>query len=210
MSQFWKALKIPGSQAHRLADIYGVQCDLYWVIHVSHLTAQRMSGATVWREDFEISALQGGLLVRYARCYKSGVRDAFRIPTKWLEDLSPAMKETHAMCIDLRDKHIAHSVNDWERNIPVAEMKPTHEGGYELVDVNVQHDYVVGMTVQQIINIGDLARHLSTLLDAEYQAEKRIVRDYVTSLGEDVLLQQPDVSALFSAGTGDRGVRRER
>src|SRR5262245_23806049 len=110
---------LAGADAHRLADMTAKLLDL------------RLAAATTFRlkkypydssstDHQTFAALLTLALVRYARAHdKDGARDKFRIPQAWVDQL-PDLKEAHHSFLLLRNKHIAHSVNDWEVCNPVA------------------------------------------------------------------------------------------
>lgn len=111
-------MRLTGPETHRLADMAGVHMDLRTVAATSAQmarTVQREQGTTL-----ELEAMQTHALVRYGRCFRGGVRAAFLIPQSWIDELDPDLRQGHRDCLDLRDKHVAHSVNDWEINTPVA------------------------------------------------------------------------------------------
>lgn len=53
-------------------------------------------------------------LVSHARCFRGGVRTAGGAPDA-VRALSESNKERHEYFLNLRDKHIAHSVNAFEQ-----------------------------------------------------------------------------------------------
>lgn len=59
-------------------------------------------------------------VVGYARCFKSGVRALTLTPADLHSKGAPFNDEIHEYLIAMRDKHVAHSVNDFEQCEPVA------------------------------------------------------------------------------------------
>jgi hypothetical protein len=120
-------VKLTGPDTYRLADMAGVHMDLRTVTGTCaqlQRKVQRESDAML-----ELEAMQAFALIRYGRCFKGGVRTAFLIPPEWIAALPAELRHAHADFLALRDKHIAHSVNDWELNIPVARVRVDQETG---------------------------------------------------------------------------------
>ena len=61
-------------------------------------------------------------VVVYARCFKSGVRALTLVPGDLTAKGAPFDYDIHQYLIALRDKHIAHSVNDFEQCDAIAVM----------------------------------------------------------------------------------------
>jgi hypothetical protein len=61
-------------------------------------------------------------VITYARCFKSGVRALTLVPRDLTAKGAPFDESIHHYLIALRDKHIAHSVNDFEQCDAVAVM----------------------------------------------------------------------------------------
>jgi len=113
-------VKLTGPEADRLADMAGVHQDLRMVAATAAQLSRRLQAKAP--DMHVLEAMHDLAIIRYGRCYKSGVRDAFPIPQKWIGALSGQLRQAHRDFLDLRDKHIAHSVNDWEVNTPVARV----------------------------------------------------------------------------------------
>lgn len=102
-------------EADRLADLAGIESDLKACRAYCQTQLQREP----IKDDFaaevrETGALTIAAFVSYARCFKDGVRAA---TGRELEaSLLEADRGHHKTIIDLRDKFVAHSVNDLERH----------------------------------------------------------------------------------------------
>lgn len=100
-------------EADRLADLAGIETDL----KACRVYCQKQLRREPIKDDFgaevrESSGLTIAAFVSYARCFKSGVRSATG------RELEASISETdrthHKTIIDLRDKFVAHSINDLE------------------------------------------------------------------------------------------------
>lgn len=100
-------------EADRLADLAGIESDL----KACRAYCQTQLSREPIKDDFEAEVRETGALtiaafVSYGRCFKSGVRSATA------RDLEASILEIdrarHKTIIDLRDKFVAHSINDLE------------------------------------------------------------------------------------------------
>jgi hypothetical protein len=164
---------LSGPTAYRYADLVGVERDLRWTVQATALLADR---AKRHENDLMfLEALHDTALIRYARCFKKGLRKAFRIPRNWIDELPPALRQAHQDAIHLRDKHIAHSVNDWEINTPVAQIvrvKEYSSAAVRSVSVSRQRVIMMGTPALQVLH--ELAQALADRVAAvgsQIQAE---------------------------------------
>jgi hypothetical protein len=194
-------------EAHRLADMNGVMNDLQWVAQVCEKIADRFDD--IRSDTVELEAYQAAAIIRYGRCYKGGVRTAFLLDAEWIRRLTPDLQEAHRQFDALRDKHIAHSVNDWEINTPVAQIR-MEEGQPTLLEaVNVQTDMVVLLSSAHIRILGALARGLHKLLGEEFKNEQARLLEFVGTIDMQELearLRRKSVNP----GSGAIGRRRDR
>lgn len=86
-------IPITEPEAYALADIYGVLHDLRWVCQAS----RRLAGdiADPLTNHVKLEAMQAAVMMRYGRCFKSGVRTAFVIPPQWIEEFPEELRDIH-------------------------------------------------------------------------------------------------------------------
>ena len=68
-------------------------------------------------------------VVGYARCFKTGVRALTLDPGDLTARGAPFDYDSHRYVIALRDKHVAHSVNDFEQCDAIAVMENLNRYG---------------------------------------------------------------------------------
>lgn len=110
----WVDLQI--AEATRLADLSGILLDLQCARDFAQMLAAEFTAAkTNWRlvEPLSIAAA-----VMYSRPFSGGVRH--RLSEEDLKILSSEQRAAHDHLRAYRDKHVAHSVNAFEENIPRA------------------------------------------------------------------------------------------
>lgn len=173
-------VKISGPKTYRLADMYGVQQDLEWLIDLCSRITQHNSRRF---DSNEREALEHAALIRYGRCFKGGARTAFILDAQWIAKLPQELQDAHRAFEALRDKHVAHSVNDWELNIPVANLRQDTETGESKVSsVNVQSYRIIGLTSDSIDQLKHLAESLLALIKVEFNAEAERVLEIVRQM----------------------------
>jgi hypothetical protein len=164
-------VRILGPETYRLADMHGVLQDLEWLIALcKRILRYRARGPRP--DSTEMEALEGAALIRYGRCFKGGARNAFVLDKQWIAGLSQELQDAHRDFVALRDKHIAHSINDWELNIPIANLRQDAKTGESQVsNVTVQGHRIIGQTRESIDQLKRLAESLLTLIRIEFDAE---------------------------------------
>lgn len=121
-------------------------------------------------------------VVGYARCFKSGVRALKLTPADLHSKGAPFDDEIHEYLIAMRDKHVAHSVNDFEQCEAVAIVIGKPEVGWrDGSGIGVVKKQSIGISralVQRsVAHINNLCQFLETELStqrfslyAEFQA----------------------------------------
>ena len=147
--------------------------DLKAVSVLCAIVLAKMEAPPREQNNDELEALQAAALVRYGRCFKRGARNAFLLGPESVERIAPAWLEIHRVLIDLRDKHIAHSVNDWELNVPVVYLRHDRETDrYEVNQIQVQHHRITVLAAGTIRNLRQLASFLVEMVESEMRAER--------------------------------------
>jgi hypothetical protein len=175
-------VKLTGPETHRLADMAGVHMDLRTVADTAAELA-RILERDLGREKLTAEALQSHAVIRYGRCFRGGVRTAFLVPQEWLDALPPELREWHDLFLDIRDKHVAHSVNDWELNVPVARVRVDQESGdVEAHSVSVNQHRVLLLDTVSYKALCELARQLADRVEAEMEIERARLLEYAKAI----------------------------
>ncbi|HBE90403.1 MAG TPA: hypothetical protein DDW41_04315 [Candidatus Andersenbacteria bacterium] len=139
----YRYITIDLPEAELLADLEGIRQDLMGAIENCDLIIKNMKTGS---SDFKfLEAVSSSAVVRYARSFNTGVRAT--IPKYLLDDMSDEQRRDHSYFINLRDKHIAHSVNVYEENEVVAYLTPEERGQRGVQSISVQH--------KRVLSIGD-------------------------------------------------------
>lgn len=128
-------------------------------------------------------------VVAYARCFKSGVREHKLIPGDLTAKGAPFDHDIHHYLVDLRDKHVAHSVNDFEQCDAIAVMigKPGsvwRDGS----GIGVTKKQLIGISrtlvLKAIFHINALRQFLESGLPAQREALHAEFRDNLAKTGK--------------------------
>jgi hypothetical protein len=103
--------QLVSEKAAQLGDLSLVLQDLRSVIDLCARLANELVKVEPDRDGLLIEALWTAALVKYVRCFTSGKR--FGLDVSVFDGCSGA-NETHQYYKDMRDKHVAHSVNPFE------------------------------------------------------------------------------------------------
>ena len=192
-------------EAHRLSDMYGVLIDLRWVVGACRKLGRLLENP---RGDImEMEAYQAAVIVRYGRCFNSGARTAFLLDAEWIEGLDADMRETHRRFDALRDKHIAHSVNDWELNTPEAQVQFAEGKPPHVVAVHVGHHYIVATSAESIENLRALTSALLARVEREYEQERERMLQLARAIPADELERRAKARSRYP---GQRDVANAR
>jgi hypothetical protein len=195
-------LQIP--EAAKLADLSGILWDLQRAREFAELLAQELSSPKPnWRlvEPLSIAAV-----VMYSRPFSEGVR--LRLGEDDLTTLTPEQRSAHDHIRAYRDKHVAHSVNAFEENIPRANycVERVREEG--ITGIAYGGGRIVGLSGGEVNAIIELARVLETQIEAQIKDERDRLLPIVRSMPLENVLAGGQKA--FVADSQDVAVRRPR
>jgi hypothetical protein len=189
-------VKLSEPEARRYADMNGVFQDLQWVGAVCRKALLLTENPRFVLSDVE--PLHVAVVVRYGRCFKGGRRDKFRVPVEWIDGLPPGLRTTHRDVLAVRDKHFAHSANDWELNAAMAQLAVDRETGTaRLIGINPSHSRVATLSSIQIEALRDLAQRIGDQVDNEMKQEGVVLLELARRIPMDELVRRlqdpPDI-----------------
>lgn len=172
----WVDLHIP--EAARLADLSGILWDLRQAREFAKLLASEFGAAKPnWQivEPLSIAAA-----VMYSRPFMRGVRH--RLGEDDLRVLTAEQREAHDHLRAYRDKHIAHSVNPLEENIPRANYCVERVNEEGITGISYGGGRVVGLSGADVAAIIELTTLLEAHIDTQISAEQARLLPIVRSL----------------------------
>lgn len=170
----WVDLQI--AEAARLADLSGILWDLRQAQEFSKLLANEFTAAKPnWQL---VEPLSIAVTVMYSRPFLGGVRH--RLGDDDLKTLTPEQRRANDHLRAYRDKHVAHSVNAFEENIPRANycIERVKEEGITGISYGVGRVISLsGTDVNAIIELTTLLQaHVETQIASEQARLLPIVR----------------------------------
>ena len=172
-------------------------------------TAARLTRSTdePQPDQFVLAALLDSAIIRYGRCY--GGRAAFCIPKTWIDDLPDDLRQVHDDILNLRSKHIAHSINDWEINTPVVRVRINHETGEASASsISVNRHLVVMPRAEDLDKFWRLANALGDRVEAEKKIEEVRLLAFAKKIPPDELKRRVREDRAVIAGR--RKIRKSR
>lgn len=173
-----------------MADLVFVREDLQ---HVARCCDELAKMGWSLNQRTILQALVDSALVRYRRCFKKGVRTLI---TKFLELLSEEDRRLHDYLIAYCDKHIAHSVNNFETAIPVVWVGMSADGTLKRGGIGSRTRQLVLISKGQTAHLRRLALHFIDQLGSWDKKLKAIVEREASELTES--LPAPGLRATSS------------
>ena len=130
----------------RCVDYQGISADLKQVIECCSLYLGSDDD-----KHIERTALYECCLIRYRRCFATGVRAS--LGEDALGKFTEAERQTHNYFIDMASKFIAHSVNSSETLLPVVIPGAGPNGGHGHAFLNVRHTGDSNNKLQQLCSL---------------------------------------------------------
>jgi len=131
--------KANSSEAQKLADLAAIVQDFGTIMQACSRLKNLLDDNS--KDNFLIESLWVSALIKYARCFATGKR--FGLSKDIYQHLPGEPLEAHQFYIDLRNKHIAHSVNPFEQM----------EVGYILSSVNESEKKIIGVSTLSMRHI---------------------------------------------------------
>jgi hypothetical protein len=174
------------SSAARLSDLISVKHDLQYVLWI----CDRLS-----REDLEheesslVRALWSAALVGYFRCFSHGKRQGLNSDLFLEPGVDENAVAAHEYLRSMRNKHIAHSVNPFERIRMAATMLPPGAEGERISGLLTLTLWHLSESIEGIANLRNLSiaalgwveKQLSVLGDQVLAEARRVDPDLLYS-----------------------------
>ncbi len=170
----WVPLRIVEGVA--LADLTGIQIDLKRAIEF----AQRLQKAFANETYDLVEVLSIAALVAYARSFKSGVRQ--RLNREALRVLTSDQRRVHDYLIDIRDKHVAHSVNAFEESIPTARYWLERVKDEGITSIGCFHTRIASLSWADAADLIEIAMVLKAYVSEAIDLEQKKLLAIVRSL----------------------------
>ena len=153
-----------------------------------------------------VDLLSIAILVQYSRPFAKGVRN--RLGDNATAELTEPQLKAHKHYRAWRDKHIAHSVNPFEDNQPVARywVERFDEEGF--TSISCTRSRIVGLAYADAVQIIELIDVLRSHIKNELKAESEKILQIVRLLPKNDVLEMAQSRGIQSVSQADK--RRKR
>lgn len=177
-----KSYRFPLPTADRFASLAGIRSDLEQVIAYCDRMINRYADPELKQTPFDIvgfttpfdfvdwEALSTAASISYARCFASGVRQS--LDSNLLNTADIEFKALHDFVVNLRNKHIAHSVNPLEENLVTVHIDDRFQSAQEIETVASSHTSVAGLSTEVPAQLKRLAQWWLDKVDEEMAVER--------------------------------------
>jgi hypothetical protein len=194
----WAELRIP--EAARLADLSGISWDLRSAREFAEIL-------TAEKPDWQlVEPLSIAVAVMYSRPFMQGARRW--LGNKDLAILTPEQRAAHDYLRFYRDKHVAHSVNAFEENIPRAQYCVERVKDEGITAIGHGGGRVTGLSSRELDAVIELTTILQAYVDGEIVNEQQRLLEIVRKMPlEEVLAGGQNAFVTNSAKVSERRKR---
>lgn len=161
----WVDLDIP--EGALLADLNGVFIDLQKARDLAKVLKNELQSERKKWEIIEPYSI--AIAVIYSRSFVTGVRA--RLTEVDLSKMNAEQRSAHDRLRAYRDKHVAHSVNALEENVPRANFCVDRVQVEGITSISCSHGRVAGLSIADLDNLIELATlmigHVEQLMSEE-------------------------------------------
>lgn len=151
-------------------------------------------------------ALAVAAVVMYGRAFATGVRET----KPEIDDLPADMRTAHQHLIDLRNKHVSHSVN-WHESVAIVAYLTDnafeHPGIKRLGQIHMEYAPLTNHDAETLVSLCDL--HLQRI-KVRSERVRREVFEELKQLGEATVYAFPDVSSKIVPTTNVSKSRKRK
>ncbi|MDI1341288.1 hypothetical protein [Polaromonas sp.] len=158
--------KVP--QSKLLRDLAGIRDDLEQIR--GYLGVLDHQIAQTYRDYFVWEGMTAAIAAAYGRCFNNGVRE--RMPATPIDSAPAEVRATHEFLVDLRNKHVAHSVNEYEHNYLAVYLSYEHGAPVGVADVAIRTSRFIPLSDQDIFPVRRLIDWLWEFVNSEFEKEK--------------------------------------
>ncbi len=206
MPSNYRAVEVTLSEAERLADLYGIVIDLETVSQLCNKAIAFEQSRN--RDSVVVEGLVTAALVRYSRCFTSGVR--FRLRREEIKILGENFLAAHDYFKALRDKFVAHSVNPFEETFVTA-TAGERDGVRFPIEFVGPGQVTVRLSAHEAEPLAQLAASVKAVVDAKVRIGERRLLAVIKKLPPDTIHSEDLHAPLaFKADDVDKSRKQNR
>jgi hypothetical protein len=179
--------KVDYEEAKKLADLGAIVQDLGFTMKTCSRLKKLLKENS--QDSLLIESMWTAALIRYARCFATGKR--FGLSESIFDGLVGEPHKVHRMYMDLRDKHIAHSVNPFEQMAVGLVLSPQSSHERKIIGVATMSMRHICSDVEGVHQLGLLSKVLlEKVIRIAKEYEKKTL-DKGKSIPLEVLYELP-------------------
>jgi hypothetical protein len=196
---------IDTAESRRFADALSIDQDLRFAVDafVSLLDEEVNPTGSVAARSLLIAGL-----VAYARCFASGVRGGYSVDLQRIDGIIQGADAYHRWLLDVRNKHIAHSVNSYEQNVPIIVLSAPESGDRRILGSIYSRAILGGFSRKDYEQAIWFITQVRRLVGSDLEALERAMVAAAEALPIDELYAAPPPTMLMVGG--DQAGRRRR
>jgi len=164
--------KVEYEEVKKLADLGAIIQDLGFTMKTCSRLKKLLEEKS--QDSLLIESMWTAALIRYTRCFASGKR--FGLSESIFNGLKGEPHKVHKMYIDLRNKHIAHSVNPFEQMEVGLILSPLNSNERKIVGVAKLSMRHICPDIEGVHQLGLLAKVLlERVCELAKQQEKKVL-----------------------------------
>ena len=195
MGRSWSPKLVATPAAKQYAAYYLFQSDFRSV----DICVRRYLETDMLALDPEQLVWLDSALIRYRRCFCSGVRSSIEY---LLDELGDCQRALHKKIIAVANYHVAHSSNGFEQGWPGVEVAEQEEGSLLRGEPSWHGYFTMGLTGADVEQLGALARHFSAKLDVAIAERSLRMKAEFAELTDHEVRALPDLKP-FDCGEAD-------
>lgn len=184
--------KVDYEEAKKLADLGAIVQDLGFTMKTCSRLKKLLEEES--EDSLLIESMWTAALIRYARCFATGRR--FGLSESIFDGLPGAPHRVHKTYIDLRDKHIAHSVNPFEQMAVGLILSPESSQDREISGVATMSMRHICSSVDGVHQLGLLSKVLLQKVVQMAEEYERKTLEKGKSIPLDALYRLPRLSMV--------------
>lgn len=191
-------VKIEFDEVSALADLLGYRQDLISVIQMTKRLADILRQDQEEQDALMARSLWTSALITYMRCFATGKRHG--LTEAIYAHLPGEPIATHGYYKDVRDKHIAHSVNAFEETLIGVILSSQEGDSIDVLGVASMSAFRVYDSVEGVEQLGMLAVHALRYVEQEAKEAQEGVLSRANSLSAEQLRTLPRLGTIPQGG----------
>lgn len=185
----YRVVAVDTESCDRVRDLASLRRDLELAKLFAETYTDRASSRPAG-ERFADDAMWMAALVMYGRAFGSSVRTSERLSDDWLEERE---RTSHRYLLDLRNKFVAHAVNNFEHTVVIAYLANSAFERRNVSRLGQMHAEIIPLSEEQLAGMIDLCNRYVVHVNRRIRTALSEVAIELETLGLDGIYALPDL-----------------